>query len=105
MSFTPDESRVVGQLNGSRRIDPQYLPPRIVEKEPKVTEVETVRALAAMMRDMGVESLSTPGGYAIVLAPVAGKSRAASTPSKPIEPPTEKQIAAEEEAMLFAHLG
>lgn len=96
--FTPEE--------WARRINPQYLPPRIVEKEPKVTEVETVRALAAMMRDMGVESLSTPGGYVIVLAPVAGKSRAASTPSKPVEQEkTEKQLAEEEEAMMFAHLG
>ncbi len=68
-------------------------------------EVETAHALATMMREAGLESLSTPEGYSLVLAPPVAKPRAATAPSKPIEPPTEKQIAAEEEAMLFAHLG
>jgi hypothetical protein len=85
--------------------DPQHLPPRIIEKEPKMSEVEIARALAVMMRETGLQTLSTPEGYKLYLAPVAAKPRVATVPSKPVEPPTEKQIAEEEEAMLFAHLG
>jgi hypothetical protein len=32
------------------------------------------------------------------------KSNPSAAPSKPIEPPTEKEIAEEQERMLFAHL-
>ena len=62
-------------------------------------ECETVRALAAMMRDMGVESLKTPGGYSLVM----GASRALATSPKADK--TEKEVQQGEEELLFAHLG
>jgi hypothetical protein len=89
-----------------RRIEPEYLLPRTVVKEPKMSEAETARALALMMRETGLQTLTTPEGYELYLAPVAAKPKVASTPSKAAEPEkTAKELAEEEEAMLFAHLG
>jgi hypothetical protein len=67
-----------------------------------MTEDETARSLATMMREMGIESLSTPGGYTIVLGDPPSATR---HPGKPVEPKTEKETAEEEEALLFGHLG
>jgi hypothetical protein len=101
-----DDAFFTGQTAGSRRIDPQHLPPRIVAKEPKMGEVETARALALMMREAGIQALTTPDGYMLSLAPQAVKPRVSATPSKAAElEKTAKELAEDEEAMLFAHLG
>jgi hypothetical protein len=69
-------------------------------------ELEELRALILLMRDNGVSELIFPGGVSVKMgASPASKPRVAAAPSKPVEPLTEKQIAEEEEAMLFAHLG
>ena len=66
-----------------------------------VAESYLLRELIALMRANGVQSLSTPDGYLIVLGPVPAPAKV-----KPVEPEkTEKQLAEEDEAMLFAHIG
>lgn len=89
-----------GQTQNARRLDPAFTPKRVAEKPSTVDELRELIALIALMRANGVQSLSTPDGYLIVLGPVPAPAKV-----KPVEPDEPRNEAEDEEAMLFAHLG
>lgn len=66
----------------------------------KPSSVDELRELIALMRANGVQSLSTPDGYLIVLGPVPAPAKV-----KPVAPDEPRNEAEDEERMLFAHIG